>query len=325
MQRNYRHTKDVLRHSVVYKKRRKAWKIKIAILFILLLCFFVMIVLITRMSFLAISEVQVKGLQSANTQDVIDIVNSDIDGNYALVIPKKNVMFYPKDHIKDSLLNKFNTFANVEIDTVDSNKLEVTITEKNAVAVGCQNEQSIVDSTFSNCFFIDGSAKGFQNVVGVPDQSFVKFVESNMGTTSSTLSSKIMEDVSKFKSNLEKRGFVIEYIKVVDQKNFEFKIVNNGKIIVSSPFDDNLISILNTALNTKQLSDGAMFEYVDARFGNKVFFRLKNGIISESKNSTTTVATSTVATSTANTLIKKSLKKGTSTPAKVKKAHIKKK
>ena len=94
MQRNYRHTKDVLRHSAVYKKRRKLQIVKTVFFGVLLLIILIGVVLILRMSTFTISEIQVKGLQSANTQDVIDEVESKLGGNYALILPRKNIFFY---------------------------------------------------------------------------------------------------------------------------------------------------------------------------------------------------------------------------------------
>ncbi|MEI6553754.1 MAG: hypothetical protein WCO09_04235, partial [bacterium] len=82
------------------------------------------------MSTFTISEIQVKGLQSASTQDVINEVESQVSGSYAFILPRKNIFFYPKDRIREDLLNKFKTFGNVEIKTVDTNKLEISIVEK---------------------------------------------------------------------------------------------------------------------------------------------------------------------------------------------------
>jgi hypothetical protein len=277
MQRNYRHTKDVLKHSAVYKKRKKAKIVKLIIIAILFLCILIGLVFIVRLSVFSISEIQIKGLQSANTQEVIDQVESDVGGSYALVLPRKNIFFYPKEKIKQNLLNKFHTFADVQIKTVDTNKLELSIIEKNAVAVSCQNEESIISGSFSNCYFIDAIARAFQPVTGEPDQSLNRYVDANVNTGSSTLSGEVMEEIQKVKVNLAERNLIAGFVKIVDVRTAEFQILNNGKIIISLPVGDDFVSILNTALNTKALANGVLFDYVDARFGNKVFFKLHDG------------------------------------------------
>lgn len=277
MQRNYRHTKDVLRHSAVYKKRKKAKFVKIIILAILFICFLIGLIFIVRMPTFTISEIEIKGLQSANTQDVINEVESEVGGNYALVFPRKNIFFYPKGKIKKELLNKFSTFADVEIRTVDTNKLEVAIVEKNATAIACQNESSIIEGTFSNCFFIDANARAFQTVVGEPDQSLTRYVDVGVNAASSTLTVGMIGEIEKVKVNLNDKNLVTGFIKVVDSKTIEFHILNNGKIIISLPVGEDFLSILNTALGTKMLAGSVVFDYVDARFGNKVFFKLHDG------------------------------------------------
>ncbi len=296
MQRNYRHTKDVLKHSAVYKKRKKAKIVKLIILAILLLCVLIGLVFIVRLSVFSISEIQIKGLQSANTQDVISEVESQVGGSYALVLPRKNIFFYPKEKIKQDLLNKFHTFADVQIKTVDTNKLEVTVIEKNAVAVSCQDEQTIIAGTFSNCFFIDAVAHVFQPVIGEPDQSLDRYVDANLNTGSSTLSGEVMEEVQKVKANLAEKNLITGFVKIVDIRTAEFHILNNGKIIISLPVEDDFVSILDTALNTKALADGVLFDYVDARFGNKVFFKLQDG--SSGRSGEIGVSASSTASST---------------------------
>ena len=264
MQSNYKHTKDVLRYSAVYKKRRKVKIVKMVFFGILALCILIGLILVLRMSTFTISEIQVKGLQSANTQDVINEVESEVKGNYVIFLPKKNIFFYPKADIRKVLLDKFSSFDDAEIKTIDTNKLEITIVEKNANAVSCKTERPIVENTFTECFFVDSNGKFFQRVVGEPDQSLPRYVDFNVDATSSILSADIMTQVKRVVDNLTSKNLITQYVKIIDSKNIEFKIKNNGKIIATIPISDDFISILNTALNTKMLSGSALFDYVDA-------------------------------------------------------------
>lgn len=320
MQKNFRQAKDVLKYSAVYKKRRKIKIVKMVVFCILFLIILVGLILFVRIPAFTISEIQVKGLQSANTQDVINEIDANIGGSYALVLPKKNILFYPKDKIKSDLLNKFSTFADVSIRTIDTNKLEVTIVEKNAISVSCKTEQVILDKTFIDCFFIDYNAKAFQPVIGEPDQSLSRYVDFNVNTTSTVLSLITMDQVQKVRSNLSNKNLITEFIKLVDSKSIEFKIVDNGKIKISLPVADDFISILNTALSTKLLAGDAKFEYIDARFGNKVFFKSQDGVtgnVSSGIKATTSLSTSTpvtakiktgTTTKTTNAVILKTIK-----------------
>ena len=330
MQRNYRHTKDVLRHSAVYKKRRKLQIVKTVFFGVLLLIILIGVVLILRMSTFTISEIQVKGLQSANTQDVIDEVESKLGGNYALILPRKNIFFYPKSTIRMDLLSKFRTFGDIQIKTIDTNKLEITVVEKNAVAISCRESVAITAKTYADCFFIDQNARPFQAVLGEPDQSLGRYVDLNVNTASSTLSADIMNQVQKVKADLAGKNLTTSFVKIVDSKTAEFQIVDNGKIIISLPVTDDFISILDTALNTKALSSGAVaFEYIDARFGNKVFFKLGSGAVgATSTNASSTSATSSVSIGTTSTLVvvkKKSSNTLNSTTTTSKKPIVKKK
>ena len=320
-QKNYRHTKDVLKYSAVYKKRRRAQSIKLGFFAFLLLCILIGLVFILRMQMFNISDVQVGGLQSFSTQDVVNEVNSQIDGSYAFILPRKNIFFYPKGQIEKDLLNKFSTFASVDIKIVDTNKIEISVTEKNAVAVDCPNEQVILDKTYTGCLFMDSNARTFQNVVGEPDQSLIRFIDSNLGSASSSISSSTINQVGRILSDLNSRNLIIQYVKVPDVKSIEFQVLNNGKIILATPVNDDLIGILDTALKTKPLSDNVAFEYIDVRFGNKVFFKLGN-----SKASSSLVTGSSTASTTfsvlSNSVSTSSIQKATSSISLIKKQNI---
>ena len=302
MQKNFRHTKDVLKYSAVYKKRKKARSMKLVFLLILFVCFLIGLIFIIRTPTFTISEIQVKDLQSANTQDIVNEIDSKIGGSYALVLPKKNIFFYPKNKIRNDLLNKFSTFGDVQLKIIDTNKLEVTIIEKSATAVSCKTEQSIVDNSFADCFFIDSDTRAFQAVTGEPDQSLDKYVDFNVNTASSTLSSSIIKQLQKIKTDLNVRNLITHFIKIVDSKSAEFQIVDNGKIKIPIPFADDFISIFDTALSTSLVSSSIKFEYIDARFGNKVFFKAKD-IFDIKKLSNKATSTSSFASTSTSTMV----------------------
>lgn len=297
---NYRHSKDVLRHSAVYKKRRKVRVIKTYIIIFVIIVALVAFLLLFRMPFLSISEIQVKGLQSASTQAVIDEANLKIHGNYALVIPKKNIFFYPKDEIKNELLNKFSTFKDVEVETVDANKLEISIIERNAGLIVCKNSQSIKDKTFIDCFFADSNSIAFQNVSGEPDKSLIRFVSESVQFGSSTISNSTIEKMYVVLDKLNAVGLSIDYITLVDRNSLEINTVENGRLILPIPIDEKVMSILNTTIKAKPVATKEKFEYIDMRFGSKIFFKLGTENPAQKTNATSTiVSTSTkIATST---------------------------
>lgn len=322
---NYRHSRDVLRHSAVYKKRRKAKVVKTYIISFVFIVLLVAFILLFRLPFLSISEIQVKGLQSASTQAVINEINSSIHGNYALIIPKKNIFFYPKDEIKTELLNKFSTFKNVEVETVDANKLEISVTERNAGLIICKNSQSIEDRTFTDCFFADSNSVAFQSVSGEPDKSLIRFVDESVKFGSSTLSNSTIEKMYVVLSKLSVAGFGVDYIKSIDKSSLEIYIIDNGKLILPVPIDDKVMSILDTTLKTRPLSTKEKFEYVDMRFGNKIFFKsgevngnLKENassskIIQNSKGPSASTSTSTISRMSKTIKDKNTVEKKTST------------
>ena len=144
--------------------------------------------------------------------------------------------------------------------------------------------------------------------MGEPDQSLTRFIDYNTNSTSTTFSSTTLDQLEKIRQNLVSKNLITQYVLISDSKDVEFKIVNNGKIKISLPVGENFLSVLNTALGTKQLSGNVLFEYIDARFGNKVFLKLGNtanvmsaiGIISVVGSSSTSTISSTLSNTTSS-------------------------
>lgn len=113
------------------------------------------------------------------------------------------------------------------------------------------------------------------------------------------LSHEQMEIFSEIRKELSVAGYMMSNISCTSSTYCSIKLTKGGVLHINP--EDNIKTVfdrLYTALKSEPLSKQG-FEYIDLRFGNKLFYKLNNG---------KTVASTTVATSTKNTM-------STTTPA----------
>jgi hypothetical protein len=100
---------------------------------------------------------------------------------------------------------------------------------------------------------------------------------------------KVFEIMKETVQALASSSLSVVHIAYRTPEQIEYVINGNGYVIVSGkrPLEESLGN-LSAALKSSRFTPGTSFEYIDTRFGNKVFFKIK-----ENKGSSTS-ATSTV-------------------------------
>jgi hypothetical protein len=212
-------------------------------------------------------------------------------------------LIYPADTITASVKNNFLRVAEVSLNTESFEYLNVKITERKAVAKWCNP----VD-----CYVIDDNGYAFSRY----DESFssslqegdlLAFTGMDESIGSEPLGKNIIakDMVTKFlelKTVLETFNLKTKELEYRSKDEIVFKIDGSGRIILNErrPFDEsmnNLKTVLDSDVFKGKLES---MDYIDTRFGNKVFYKFKNqnALSVEGTTPTSSKATSTRARST---------------------------
>ena len=90
----------------VQKKRKKL----IIISLLYLLCFIsylFAIFLLFRLDFMQIDSINIKGVTKMNTIEIEENIKLNLSDYYFKIIPKSNILFYPKSKIEADLLDSY--------------------------------------------------------------------------------------------------------------------------------------------------------------------------------------------------------------------------
>lgn len=286
--------KDFLRSQSLTRKRRKKKVLKIWLFILSLVVFLIGLAWLFSLQSLAIKKVIVIGNANITSGEIQNITNTILDEKYLGLFSKRNAFIYPKDYITKTLSQTYPRIEDIVLDTESLEILNIKVKERTGSSVWCA---AVL------CYLVDG-------------QGYI-FAESTSSTTSQAhtvlyggdqfvgpepigkhiFTENVYGDILKTIDELEKENLIIKEVHVFSRDEIVFTATNSGKIIFSDrkPFAvslENLRSSLKSSVFAGQKngsSSSSRFEYIDVRFGNKVFYKLnKNKEELQLKASSTT-------------------------------------
>lgn len=334
-----KNTRDYLRSQKITKKRRTR-TLRLFIFYIVICLLFIGgIVAATHLQAMRIQIIEVEGNQVVPSAQLLEQAQTLIEGRYAYLIPKNNIMLYPAREIEASLKKEFPRISTVVVHAISLTKIQISIAERKPKSLWCKKvdlETDVDVSTDSGerCYFIDNEGYIFSLAPDFQGNSYLKFYGNPVVATSSemlenpigsqVLSSSTYAELILLSDNIQKANLPIAYITLEDKHNFSVRLVNNGKILFSDEKSlqiayENLIVALQSEVfmnpsskprskNVASTSETtiknlAQFDYIDTRFGNKIFFKLRGAVaattstVSASSTTVQSQATSTVISS----------------------------
>jgi len=222
-----------------------------------------------RANFLQIKDFTILGAETVSSEEIKKVANNFISGNKFVVIPKTNILFLNKEELTDVLLSEFLRLEKVEIGKqFFDNVVELKVAERSADFLWC--------SALDQCFFMNMSGLIFEKTENVDGKLIFKGIVIGDPLMQNFSSASKIQDYIKFVDT-----FKIENINtsIIDINSPDKGILhtNFGEIFFS-PDDPNLSLVAQNVIllikETKDKKPNAEFQYIDARFGNKMFYKL---------------------------------------------------
>jgi hypothetical protein len=248
---------------------------------------------VTRINALTIDTVTVRGGETIQHSEVESVVRAQIAGAYMKLVPKAFAFTYPHEAILTEV-NKVHRIKNVSIVRSGGDELLVEFDEYVPHALWCKNSES------SGCFFLDENGYSFAPAPTLVGGSFVRFV--SIAKDPAEHVQAFPEEEYKRVDELTKQFAAAKWFvskAEIDAASDAFlTIVDGGLFKVSlkqSP--EETVSNLMTVLGSESFAHikPGNFEYIDLRFGEKVFVNE----VTIDRNASSTVAANEVSPSTA--------------------------
>lgn len=264
--------------AVLQKKRKVFWVNFTLVAFDILLWIFV-VSFFTHFKPLQIAEINFAGNEAVGDYYLTQTINQELAGNYLGIFSKNNIVIFPKSKIESDILSQFPRVSNVAVVRSGLGSILVNIVERKPKSLWCPGVAAV--SAVSGCYLMDESGRAFAVAPDFSGQTYLEYFNGESGDLTNQLfkSSFNFQELAFFTDSLRGAGILINKINSTSNGDLELYLETGGRIIVGSTQTlgktfDNLNSVWNdNDLNLK--ASATKLDYIDLRFGNKVFYKEK--------------------------------------------------
>ncbi len=250
------------------------------VLFLILIALLVFSVrYITRLPALTIQTVEVYGGETISRELVKTLIETELEGEYLRFIPKRFSLLYPKQAIVDSVQG-IDRIKDLSIERKTRNLLEIDFDEYVPDSLWCSADSS-------HCVFLDSSGYAFAKAPSLTGGSFLRL--NKLGVTPVTdvqaLDLLSYTQVKELVSLFEENSWYINSVAVDVAGDAYLTLTDGGelKVALKDPAEQ-IVDNLFVVLSSPEFIDigPGDFEYIDLRFGNKVFVNEKGSEVATS-------------------------------------------
>lgn len=244
------------------RKRRKIIQISIGSLLVIALLYVANYFL--RDPKFGISMVNINGSQTVSGDEIKSYVSNALSGNSLSVFPRNNKFTYPKKTIGNGLVDAFPRISSVGLSITDSN-LNVEVLEHKEKYLYCLHD--------GKCRYVSEEGALFGPYITPTSSMLVRFI--------SPLAYESKEEVKSFTTvatGLTNIGITARSIERTSSNDAIVRTEEGWQIKYDTKEDvTSVLKRLGLALSSESLpkEQWAMLEYIDLRFGAKVFYKFK--------------------------------------------------
>jgi len=262
-----RYISDTLKH-----KKQKVKKIKLYIVSFFAALFLVGLFYLIRLPFIQISEVKISGNAFVETQEISDKADKLLNSSILWIIPKKNIFIFSKREL-ELAIKENPAIISVKIRKDFFNTLTIDIQEQEKEMIYCTSLERTECLYVNKAGFIYAQVKDYI----IPEQEIIIYNEQETKHIQDTLlEQEVYASIVSFIKNVARQDIRIGEVYIKADGVVEF-VARDKTRLITSVFDDfkkdfvNLVALFEKNILTKEQLP--QVEYIDLRFGNKVFYK----------------------------------------------------
>ncbi|HEY4505478.1 MAG TPA: hypothetical protein VJG67_02210 [Candidatus Paceibacterota bacterium] len=275
------------------RKKRKRRLVKYGIVLLSVVLVVGLISYISYRPSIRISEIELSGGILVTQGELEPKALSFVHGSYFWLFPKNNVLWYPHELLSEYLSTAFRRIDTINIHLKNFHTLAVEITERKPVATWCEGEPSgsltdreggSAEDSNPKCYFMDQNSTIFSNAPTFSGDAYFKyygFVASSSPIGKDYIASSTeFIGISSFVSRVKGLGLSPQYLVARNDNQFSMVLAGGGEILFDikepiSMIEQNLEALLRTPALATSTRGTLPIEYIDLRYGNKLFYKLK--------------------------------------------------
>ncbi len=227
-------------------------------------------------SFLLIRDVEVSGNNVVPASSIEAAALHDTLGKYIGLFSKADIFFYPKDQITRDLLALYPTLKTVRVGAKDFHTIQIEVTERSPYALWCFADDA-------HCVLLDADGLAYANAPEYSGQVYTTYVSGQRGNTlpQQFLTPEKFHTLAALVDAFSKKlgSDHVREVGVDENEDVHLKISSGYELILpldadtGTIFNNFSLALTSAPFSSHPLSD---FQYIDLRFGDKVYYKLKN-------------------------------------------------
>ena len=238
---------------------------------------------LSKIPALTIREINIRGNSTVSSTEIERMALEPMQGNYLGLFSRKNIFLYPRRAIKDAIHKRFSQVKNITISFKNFHTIYITIEEYKPSAVWCSEKNGKSGVIFTdNCYFMDEAGYVFGQSPQFSGNVYPRYyglISSTSSIGSQYLSADDFRTLNAFVSKVSSLGLASRRVVAEEDDTFKMYLENGGTILFSAKVGlektlENLQSVLSSSsLSRKGDSPLSGLDYLDLRFGNKIFYK----------------------------------------------------
>jgi len=278
---------NTLKSARLRGRRRKAVIGKAVIVFCVVIVLWALVFWLSGLSQVTVKSVEVEGNASMSSSAIASTTVGFLSGRYYFTVAKSNAFFYPKETIENYIYTSFPQIEKASVGLKNFQTLKISITERQPKALLCKSVslEIISSGEKDSCFIFD--SKGFifasSTELGSASPKMIKFwskLPQGEPIGQQFLSGERLGELFELTKNVSAFGFAITDFRDREDGAKE-AVLSAGERLIFSDDTDLKAAIANfqAIIGDQVLGVSNIFsklDYIDLRFGNKVYYKLKN-------------------------------------------------
>ncbi len=229
----------------------------------------------SRAPALSVKNLDIHGSRALSHDVVREVVERMIDHPLAFALGRKNIVLYPRAAIARAILELDPKIASVDVSAVALDSVVVTLEERRPVALWCSASENVQ----APCYFLDRDGYLFALAPEFSGPVFTRFygpLSSAEPLRATLLDSTTFRSLIGFIEKVGELGLKTESLLVRDEYDYELLLTGGSKIFFARSDElSRVLENLSSVLSSETFKErGALsLEYIDLRFGNKVYYR----------------------------------------------------
>lgn len=274
----------IIRSPEKEKAHRKKIRILSVVVFLCLAVFLWLVTYIPSLPSLQIKNILVRGNKVLMEEEIKQEINKELSGKYLYFFPETNIFLYPQERTENILSQVFPRIATVSTHLDTERIITVSLTEREPFALWCGREMSATPPDDA-CAYLDDTGFVFAKAPHFSGNTYFEFYGKGILPEGDVIGHVFLPPASlqailKVKEELE--SFHMHPVKIVVAGDGHAEFLEAGGYGVRFNLDQDM-SVLRLNMQAvfrsgswggTAASDG--LEYLDFRFGNKVYYKYKN-------------------------------------------------